>query len=290
METVHRHLRRLLFALDAAWPATLLRHIAPRHACSHVGDHTVVVQTVFHQLIYVDARDVSLLPSLVLRGYWEPGVTRALLRLVRPGQRVIDVGANVGWYSLLLAAAVGPTGSVTAFEANPRALELLRQTLGANDQGHVRVAPLAVADAPGPRTLHRLAFQQGSSSLYPFSDAELAAWHDVATPVAVQATSLDAFFADDDRSVDLVKIDAEGAEPLILAGMTRLLERSPQVQLVIEFLPAMLARAGHDPRAVLAALEQHGFRLHTIDRRGGCRPTTSASLLASPGAELYLRR
>jgi predicted O-methyltransferase YrrM len=72
------------------------------------------------------------LPSLVVRGYWEPGVTRALLRLVRPGQHVVEVGANVGWYSLLFASRVAPGGSVTTFEANPRMVELLRRTLVAN--------------------------------------------------------------------------------------------------------------------------------------------------------------
>lgn len=70
----------------------------------------------------------------------------------------------------------------------------------------------------------------------------------------------------------------------------RLLARSPRLQLVLEFLPAVLARAGHDPGDFLASLVRHGFRPHAIDRRGGCRPTTIAALLASPGAELYLRR
>lgn len=290
METLHHHLRRLLFALDTAWPTALARRLVGRRVCTYAGDDTLVVQTVFRHLVYVDARDISLLPSLVVRGYWEPGVTRALLRLVRPGQRVIEVGANVGWYSLLLAAGVGPTGDVTAFEANPRVVELLQRTLAANGYGRVRVVPLAVADAPGRRTLHRLARQQGSSSLYPFTDAELAVWYDTATPLAVDATSLDAFLGADSRPVDLVKIDAEGAEPLILAGMTRLLARSPQVQIVLEFLPAVLARAGHDPGAFLQSLVQQGFRLHAIDRRGGCRPTTIADLLTSPGEELYLCR
>ncbi|HEV7733188.1 MAG TPA: FkbM family methyltransferase [Candidatus Binatia bacterium] len=290
MTRFRHHLQRLLFAVDTSRPAALGRRLGRQRACTYAGDDTIMVQTVFGHLVHLDARDISLLPSLVVRGYWEPGVTRALLRLIRPGQRVVEVGANVGWYSLLFAAGVGSAGSVTAFEANPRTVELLRRTLAANGYGGVQVVPLAVTDAPGQLTLHRLARQQGSSSLYPFTDAELAGWYDTATPQAVEATSLDAFLGDDGPPVDLVKIDAEGAEPAILAGMTRLLTRSPRVQLVLEFLPALLARAGHDPGTFLASLVQHGFRLHTIDDRGGCRPTTVARLLASSGEELYLRR
>lgn len=283
-------LQRLLFAVDTSRPAALVRRLGRQRACTYAGDDTMMVQTVFGHLVYLDARDISLLPSLVVRGYWEPGVTRALLRLVRPGHRIVEVGANVGWYSLLFAAGVGPAGSVTAFEANPRTVDLLRRTLAANGYAGVRVVPLAVADAPGRVTLHRLARQQGSSSLYPFTAAELAVWDDTVTPLAVEATSLDAFLGNDGPPIDLVKIDAEGAEPAILAGMTRLLARSPRVQLVLEFLPAMLARAGHDPGAFLASLVQLGFRLHAIDRRGGCRSTTISRLLASPGEELYLCR
>jgi FkbM family methyltransferase len=180
---------------------------------------------------------------------------------------------------------------VTAFEANPRMVALLRRTLAANGlAGGVRVVPLAVTERPGRVTLHRLSRQQGSSSLYAFAPGELAAWDDEAEPVEVEATSLDAYFPADAPPPDLVKIDAEGAEPAILAGAQRLLDRAPHVQLILEFRPDVLARAGHDPRAFLGSLERRGFRLHAITPRGRCRPITVERVLASPGAELYLRR
>ena len=72
--------------------------------------------------------------------------------------------------------------------------------------------------------------------------------------------------------------------------MHGLLERSPRVQMVVEFLPAALTRAGHDPGAFLRALEGLGFRLHEITPRGRFRPTTIDRLLTLERAELYLRR
>lgn len=285
--------QRLLFAVGTTRPVALARRFSGylQRPCTYVGEHTILTQTVFGQLLYLDARDTSLLPSLVVRGYWEPGVTRAVLRLVRPGQHVVEVGANVGWFSLLFASHVAPNGSVTAFDANPRMVALLRHTLAANGYAAaVRVVPLAVTERPGRATLHRLQRQQGSSSLYGFTAADLAAWDDQAMPLDVEATSLDAFFGSDGPPPDLIKIDAEGAEPAILAGAQRLLERAPRVQLVLEFRPENLTRAGHDPQAFLTSLLRLGFRLHVITPRGRCRPVAVEQLLASQGEELYLRR
>lgn len=267
----------------------IFRCVGP--ACVEVGDGATRVPTIFGHRLYVDARDTSLRPSLVAGGYWEAGVTRTLLRLVRPGQHVVEVGANIGWHTVLLASTVGPTGKVTAFEANPRMVEFLQRNLAENDAGaNVRVVPLAVVDRPGRVTLHRLARQQGSSSIYPFGPADLAVWNDVASPLEVDATSLDAFFAATDAAPDFVRIDAEGAEPAILAGMSGLLERTPHLQLVFEWLPSALRRAGHDPEAFLASLERQRFRLHIIGRRGRLSPATTAGLLAADAEDIYARR
>jgi FkbM family methyltransferase len=292
-EGLVNRIHRLLFAAGTSRPAALARRLSGyvQRPCTWVGDDTILTQTVFGHLFHLDARDTSLMPSLVARGYWEPSVTRALLRLLRPGQRVVEVGANVGWYSLLFASRVMPGGSVTAFEANPRAVSLLRRNLAANGfAAAVRVVPRAVSDGRARVTLHRLQRQQGSSSIYAFTPAELAFWDDEASPLEVDATSLDAFFGSDGPPPDLVKIDAEGAEPAILAGMQGLLERAPRVQLVLEFLPPVLARAGHDARAFATSLERLGFRLRTITPRGRFEPTSVDGLLGGEGAELYLHR
>lgn len=286
-------IERLSVAVETLGPAAcarrLLRYVLQPSIA--VDAHTIRTRTVFGHELYLDARDTSLLPNLVNRGYWEPWVTRALLRHVRPGDRIVEVGACVGYFSLLFASRVGPGGSVTSFEANPRMIDLLRRTLAANRVGSaVRLVPLAVVDRPSCVTLHRLRRQQGSSSLYAFTTTELAAWDDVAAPLEIEATSLDAFFGAEEPPLDLIKIDAEGAEPAIVAGMQRLLSRAPRVRLVVEFVPAHLARGGQDPRGFLAGLVDLGFRLHRIDRRGRVQPETIEGLLASTAEELYLTR
>jgi hypothetical protein len=68
--------------------------------------------------LFVDTRDLSLTPEIILNGCWEPGVTRGLSSLVKQGMTVVEVGANVGYFTTLLGWLVGPQGSVFAFEAN----------------------------------------------------------------------------------------------------------------------------------------------------------------------------
>src|SRR5579871_4793090 len=78
-----------------------LRTTCLRQAQTYLGDHTLLIQTVFGHVMYVDSRDLSLTPHLFRQGYWELDVTRFFLGVVKPGMRVVEVGANVGYYTLL---------------------------------------------------------------------------------------------------------------------------------------------------------------------------------------------
>jgi FkbM family methyltransferase len=283
-------LRHYALVSTAAFAASrvLDRLVRPR---VYLGDHTLMTRTVFGHVLYLDTRDDSLLPALVLRGVWEPNVTRVFLRLLRPGMRVVEVGANVGYYTILAASCVGPTGSVIAFEANPAIAERLRRAVVVNGyQWWTQVVGSAVTDRDGQATLHVLARHQGSSSLARQRPDVLEGWGEVPHPLTVSATTLDAFLGPDPSPVDLLKIDAEGWEPAIFDGMHGLLARSPHLRAVIEFTPALVANAGRDARAFLDTLAGLGFRIEAIDARGRLRPTTRAQLLATPSTELLLSR
>ena len=257
----------------------------------YLGDHTLMTRTVFGHVLYLDTRDDSLLPALVLRGVWEPNVTRVLLRLLRPGMRVVEVGANVGYYTVLAGSCVGPSGSVIAFEANPDIAARLRRAVIVNGyQWWTHVVASAVADRDGRATLHRLARHQGSSGLFSRGSAYLESFAEESRPLDVPVTTLDAFLGPDPAPVDLLKIDAEGTEPLIFDGMRGLLERIPHLRAVIEFTPSLIANAGRDARAFLDTISSLGFHIDVIDARGGLRTATPAELLAAESSELLLSR
>src|SRR5262249_57607537 len=107
--------------------------------------------------------------------------------------------------------------------------------------------------------------QQGSSSLFPRGSAYLEAFAEEARPVDVPVTTLDAFLGPDPAPVDLLKIDAEGTEPLIFDGMRALLERSQHLRAVIEFTPSLIANAGRDAGAFLGIVSSLGFHIDVID-------------------------
>ena len=169
------------------------------------------------------------------RGDYEPGLSGALCRLIRPGFTCADVGAHHGYFSLLLAKAVGSEGRVVAFEASPANARVLRRNLALNRlTGRVDVVEAVVAD--GSRTTYPLwPARSGGSTEWTLSE-EFAARADavpvVREPRVVSGTTLDEALRG--RPPNLLKIDVEGAEALVLAGAVGIL-REVRPLIVLEF-------------------------------------------------------
>ena len=99
---------------------------------AYLGPDCALTQLTDGHFIYVDPYDESLSPHLIARGYWEQWVETVVHALVRPGSQVIEVGANLGYYTLKLARDVGPIGRVRSFEANPIIFRLLHRSVRFN--------------------------------------------------------------------------------------------------------------------------------------------------------------
>jgi FkbM family methyltransferase len=267
-----------------------LRNTCLRQPQTYLGDHTLLMQTIFGHTMYLDSRDISLTPHLLRQGCWEPDVTRFFLRIVKPGMRVVEVGANVGYYTLLACSLVGPTGRVTAFEANPAAVTLTRRSLLVNGfRDRATIVEMAVTDAPGTVILHQLDQRQGDGSLFDFSDDQLRCAGDRVTKVEVPSTSLDAFF-DRDEPIDLIRMDVEGAEPLVFDGMRRILARNLRIKIMLEFLPERIERSGRQPVKFLETIKAIGFRIQTVGSRGRLQQVPIDVLAGRPLSELFLSR
>lgn len=201
--------------------------------------------------------DVPYLASLK-RGKHEPLMRRLFLESLNPGARVIDLGANIGEYTVLAGRAVGPTGHVWAFEPNPEALRFLAHNVRANGiRSQTTIVAAAATDASGTSMLHRPAASSLSASLHvvPRDGDSIT----VQTLAVDQAITLD--------RVDVVKIDVEGDELRALEGMRQLLTRSSPVVAFIEANPHFLSAANTSPTALAALLEHLGFEVLIIDER-----------------------
>ena len=175
--------------------------------------------------------------------------------------KVIDAGCHVGYYSLLAARQVGPTGTVYAFEPEPGNHELLLRNIDLN--GYTNIVPVkkALSNEVGWRTLFLTGLDNGRHSTYHHGLPERGS-------VEVESTTIDAFLEKQGwPKIDLVKADVEGSERDLLEGMSQLMGKSPELTLVIEFSPLLLGNAGADPLQFLGHLTAHNFRLHRIGEK-----------------------
>jgi len=159
--------------------------------------------------------------SIFLYGIWEIVGTRLVELLLRPGMRFIDVGANIGYYTLVAAHRVGPSGTVDCFEPHETIRAMLNRSIRANGFTNVNVRAEAVSGHSGSVPFYAYTeANEGVSSTIPHADTEKE-------PTFVAAITLDDFvLARAEARVDLLKIDVEGAESEVFAGMRGLLASS----------------------------------------------------------------
>lgn len=218
-------------------------------------------------------------------GGLEPGVRRVLQSLITPGMAVADVGANIGLHTLTSAVAAGPKGRVYAFEpeAGPRAQ--LQKMLHFNGLSWVEVFDVALGEK-AQRQIFHISPIIGHSSLYALPAEEAAE----ARSVEVEVRRLDDVVAPG-APLDVVKMDVEGAELDVLAGMGRLLAENRDIALVAEFGPSHLRRIGAQPTDWFNAFAAQGFSaFEIVEPTGFCRPATAAGLADVDSANLVFVR
>lgn len=207
---------------------------------------------------------------------------RRLMRLMRPGMVILDVGAHVGYYTRLFAAGTGASGRVIAFEPHPRTHRTLQDNLRRLD--NVTALQVAVAEAAGQAELYDYLMMSASGSLH--YDEAMAALQrsqmgesDVAPrrqddfemqKYRVATAAIDQCLAEMDiKRVDLVKMDIEGAEMGALRGMRQTIAHSPRLSLVMEYNPQALQAFGHEPTDALRETLGMGFaRMQAIEADG----------------------
>lgn len=216
--------------------------------------------------LYVRLDDWAVGARIALRRTHEPHVTHVMRPLLRPGTVLVDLGANIGYYTLLAAARVGRTGKVIAFEPSVDNCALLSKSLQANHFDNVVVHNVAVAEAEGVVGLHR-----HDSNGYILPPETVSAHLE-----RVRTVTLDRVLCDEPR-VDVLKMDIEGAEGRALQGMRRLLRRCAPI-IFTEFNPSALrAVSGMAPEHYLDQLRALGYALYVIHRTTGQHATPQST-------------
>lgn len=199
---------------------------------------------------------------------------RALEQTIRPGQTIVDVGANLGLYTVLLSRLVGPSGRVISFEPEPGLFELLSQSCELNGCANVKVYPVALGSRESRMPMRRMILNAGDNTLGT-EGSEL-----FRSEVMVEVAKLDDLAPD--LRPDVIKIDVQGWELEVLRGMPRILAGSPKAEIHFEYWPAGLRRAGDSPEALTDWLRHQGYAL----RRAGSSEELDAVALATLTVDL----
>ncbi len=209
--------------------------------------------------------DLSIYPDCSMAfGFFELDTARLLRKLLRPGDHFVDGGANIGYFTLMAARIIGPTGRIDAFEPQPQNRARLVAHLDKNGLGdRVRVHPVALSDSAGEMMIHSYSdadHNHGCSSLFPETGVATIA-HPVATVRMDEAIA--------GTKPRLIKMDLQGAEPLAVTGMTRLLRADEPPMIVTEYSPSCAQTAGFKPRELVDRILtlQPSYRVFNIGRQ-----------------------
>lgn len=211
-----------------------------------------------HDSMQIEVHDVdtSISDSLREQGVHEPNLTSYVRQSVAPGDHVVDVGANIGYFTLLFASLASDDGHVTAFEPDPTNADLLCENIERNDfnDRNVTVVREAVTDEVGTTSLHQHAESSGAHSV------DESVVRD-GSEIDVRETTVDASLTE---PVDFVKIDVEGAEPRVLDGLSDTIQ-TDRPTLVFELAPPIWSVS---PADLLHSLERRDYVFKCTDTNG----------------------
>jgi FkbM family methyltransferase len=249
-----------------ALAATLLRkRDKPEGPAEYPGPLPAVLRDSQGLLFEVSDRDDAT--ALVNRGHFERDEIELASRYLRPGMTAIDVGANRGAFTASMARSVAPDGVVHAFEPGAAARAQLARTLELNGIGNVEVVAAAVADGVGEAALAH--YGAGFESWSSLVRREIDLGETLMLPVTdetVPTLTLDDYCAERGIArIDVLKVDVEGAEPLVLAGGARLLGSHAIDVTLIEVSDSTLSAAGATSHDLLDVLERAGLRTYVLE-------------------------
>jgi FkbM family methyltransferase len=247
----------------------------------YLGRNTAICRILGRYKLYVDTRDRGFGSHVLLDGCWEMWLTQFMARVVKPAMIVADVGANFGYYTLLLADLVGSNGHVYSVEPNPRCAALLRHSVELNGfAGRTSVVQAAASDTDGAHALLFVPDGEPKNATIVADEAQVSGAE--GATVAVASRSLDSILGPDGK-LDFIKIDAEGAEERIFQGMLQTVQRS-RPSIVLEFNAARY----RDPPAFLSQLRKFYPGVCYVDYAGEAVPISPDQVLSERFGEDWL--
>jgi FkbM family methyltransferase len=251
----------------------------------YVGNGRVMTRITVgstHLIYFVKSDDRLFVPWLIAHGVFEPEVTNFFANHIKSEYNCLDVGANFGYYSCLMGR-LALKGKTIAIEPDPQIFEILRDNIHINWL-EATVVPIhaAVADTSRPLTLYRRLTRSGNTSIVNVPPQELAIHGEAPSePFEIMATPLDDLIPVFGGRLDALKVDVEGAEPLVFRGAKELIAANPDLKIVMEWSPGQIQTAGFDIGEFTRELAAMGLE-PAIIQSAGTEGISWQSLLDGP--------
>jgi FkbM family methyltransferase len=225
----------------------------------------VTTQVLDRYLMWVDLHD-RYVSHGCLNDNWEPEETAFFISRLHAGDTVLDIGANIGWFSLVAAKHIGPTGVIHAFEPRPVTYSMLAKTIALNGlRDLVHLWEYALSDEAGDLMINWAANTDNPGNSFVTKDKTGPAGHESAR---VRAVRLDELLPD--IAPDVIKIDVEGAEPMVFAGAVNALKRRRPIILSELFPDQLMKVSGKTPVQYIQQMEEYGYACYLLE---GGKPT-----------------
>ncbi len=205
-----------------------------------------------------DASDTIISEKLRSEQCWEPYETQLVLKHFHAGEVFVDVGANIGYYTMLASEIAGPQGNVIAYEPDQNNFALLQENVKTNGLGNAQLHPLALSDRDESGQLflstdnfgdHRIYSAGGERSSHP-----------------IKLVHGDQHLESQTSRIDFLKIDTQGAEYFVVNGLKQLIAaNSAHLRMILEFCPYGIRHSGADGDQLIELLESFGMQYHIID-------------------------
>jgi len=206
------------------------------------------------QKMYLDSSD-SL--RLSINDTYEEFETKIVKKIIKPGDVVFDIGANIGYYTLIFAKLVEPSGKVFSFEPEPTNYELLKKNVKINGHTNVDFFNKAVSNLNQTTKLFLDKKNKGGHSLINAIEDR--------TSIEIESIRIDDHFKN--KKIDFIKIDIEGFEFEAIKGMSELLKKLSTVKIMTEFNPYLLEKSEIQPEEYLKLLKNLGFTIYNLDKK-----------------------
>lgn len=213
--------------------------------------------------LYVNTLDDVIAPEIMVYGFHEKDETELFKKIVKPSMVVIDIGANMGYYSLLAAKLVGDKGKIYAFEPDPINYNLLVDNIKINQFTNIVPIQKAVSNKIGKIKL--------------FLDKENFGGHTLSHKniqtkqngfLEVETTTIQDFLKGEGNiKVDLIKMDVQGSEGLVIEKAFEIIMKN-NLKILMEFWPSGLLSLGTDPVELLQRLQNYGFAMNVVESQG----------------------